>query len=159
METRVIDGAHVDVYFGGLSLLANVCVNGEPAFSVAGLSFDFDSEIPTEILEKYVFKYLDKYGEPGEEQRLVTLDGALLWASRVPNATKWIERINNEVVPKAKCAHEALLERHQQNLDMVVEAAAKVARLERKLFEWKERHARSAMCLAEINARLHLEPA
>ena len=159
METRVIDGAYVDVDFGGLSLLANVCVNGEPAFSVTGLSFDFDSEIPTDILEKYVFKYLDKYGEPGEEQRLVTLDGALLWASRVPGVGRWVDYIKSEVVPNAKNLYESLLMSRQRHLAMVDEASAKVARHERKVAEWKERRDRSAKSIAEINARLHLEPA
>lgn len=157
METRVIDGAYVDVDFGGLSLLANVCVNGEPAFSVTGLSFDFDSEIPVDIVENHVFKY--DYGNPAEVKYLVTLEGALLWASRVPGVGRWVDYIKSEVVPNAKNLYESLLMSRQRHLAMVDEASAKVARHERKVAEWKERCDRSAKSIAEINARLHLEPA
>ena len=159
METRIIEGAYVDVDFGGVSFLAHVCVNGEPAFSVIGLGFDFDSEIPADILEKYVFKYVDESDEPAEEEYLVSLEGALLWASRVQNGDRFVDHIKSYVVPNAKSRCENLLMSRQRHLDMVAEAAAKVARLERKLSAWKERSAQSAMRVAEINTRLHLESA
>ena len=168
MGTRIIEGAFVNVDFGGIEVLARVCVNGDPAFDVnAEPAFDikdlatyFDSEIPADIREKHVFKYLDESDELAEEECLATLEGALLWASRVQNGEKWADFIREKVVPSAKSVYDDLFECFRRELRNVHAASREVARLKSELYKWEVVEEKTSRHLFDLDAQLYgVEPA
>ena len=128
METRIIDGALscVNTNFCDKLLIARICVNSKPAFCVGDLSRCFESEIPADVREKYVFEYVFEYGEGSFVEELVALEGALLWASRVSDGDKWVEHICMKVVPDAKKWCERFLKYRKGFRDTLANASAKI---------------------------------
>ena len=160
METRIIEDAYVGADFCDTFVLAIVCVNSEPAFRVDSLCTGFRSKLPTDIREKYTFKHVSECQGETLAEDFVSLEGALLWASRVPDGDKWVDYIKSDVVPRVKEAYDNLLACRQRYAAELAEATIEVARLERKLSEWKERGARAMERVTDLDIQLRfVEPA
>ena len=158
METRIIDGVYVnaDVDFCEYWVLAMLCTNGEPAFRVEDLGRRFKSEIPADIREKHTLMYTCECEGEANVEEFVTLDGAVLWASRIPDGFKWVDHMQGKVASEAKRKHESLLACRQRHLDDVTQASAKIARFERKLRVWEDREELALKRFIDLDTQLRV---